>query len=192
VQYHPEILDDPKWVDFDSDYRLHHNLTGGDMVEKIEAILNDGGQMAPSTDKMRRGIPLGGMSPTRDLETGGASYFFTRIKRKESAHSATGIIWRVKPAARMDAISYSSDKYGRVTSSHYVQENRHVGIEAMKKASQGGSNETIFKDSLSLFDDLDRIKIGSVAKQKQLVALFRKHDYGTWPDGRPLNNVIVP
>ena len=75
MQYHPEILDDPKWAEFDKEYRLHHSVTNGDVVSVIEAVLNGGGQMAPSTDKMRRGIPLGGMSPTRDLETGGASYF---------------------------------------------------------------------------------------------------------------------
>ncbi len=38
------------------------------------------GIMAQTTDKLRRGFTWGGMSPVDDMETGGASYFFTRLK----------------------------------------------------------------------------------------------------------------
>ena len=37
--------------------------------------------MVSTVEKMRIGIPPGGMSPEADMDSGGASYFFTRIHK---------------------------------------------------------------------------------------------------------------
>ena len=158
----------------------------GGLSQSLEYILDGGGQMAPTTDKLRRGIAPGGMSPTQDLETGGANYFFTRIKRKEYADRA-GFVWDAKLLARLDSISYDGDKYGKV-SGQFVQRNRKTGVSEWIDAARATSNETIFKDSLSLFDNLKYINAGS--ERALVLKIFRDRGYTTWPDGRSLEEVI--
>ncbi len=176
------------WEKFQADYVLYHHITQGGLVDSIETILNSGGQLAPTADKLRRGLPIGGMSPDADLDTGGASYLFTRIRSRATAGREPGLVWKSRLLARLDTISYGSDKYGRVTGSH-VLENRRTGIGEWRQAARGGSNETIFKNGLSLFDDLEHIVVDS-GDYDRLIAVFRKHGYHSWPDGRPLDEVI--
>ena len=145
--------------------------------------------MAPTTDKLRRGIPVGGMSPSSDLKTGGANYFFTRLRSSVSAHSERGLVWSSKHVKRLDAISYDTDMYG-ATSGNTVLSSRRTGIEDWKHAARNGSNETIFKNSLSLFDGLDRIVVGSREEMKGVIDVFKKHGYTRFPDGRKLTDVI--
>lgn len=186
--YRPD-LQGPEWDRFRKDYRLHHAITDGGLVETIEAILNSGGKMAPSTDKLRRGIPLGGMSPEADLRSGGASYFFTRIKSRQAATQTPGFVWKSDLLARLDAISYDGDNYGRVTGDHVIQ-NRKSGVDQWREASRNSSNETIFKNSLSLFDQLDSIITGSASARQKVIQIFRDHGYSVFPDGRALEEVI--
>lgn len=179
------------WAKFRKSYRVHHQFTsGGSLPENIDRILSAGGQMAPTTDKLRRGIPIGGMSPERDLQTGGASYFFTRIKSTRSARSNIGIVWNPEVMQRTDAISYSGDLYGAADKS--TQRSYRAGTPA-KWIRNGGSggNETIFKESLSIFDGLDRIVTGSPNERDKVIEIFKRHGYDTFPDGRPLEDVVV-
>ena len=46
--------------------------TKGSMVDAVDAILNSGGSFASTLQKLERGIPVGGKSPGRDMQTGGA------------------------------------------------------------------------------------------------------------------------
>lgn len=190
VQFRPDLEGDPEWDRFQRDYRLHHQLTQGDIATSLARIINGGGQMAPTTDKLRRGIPMGGMSPAQDLATGGASYFFTRIKAAADAWRSPGLIWKANKVARLDAISYDRDLYGETTAG-FVEANRKTGVAEWRAAATKGGNETIFKDSLSLFDDLEHIVAGSPAERDAIIDLFRQAGYATWPDGRPLTDVVV-
>lgn len=187
-RYRPDVIG-PEWDEFRKNYRLHHEITNGSMADAISNILNSGGKMAPSVDKLRRGIRLGGMSPTADLQSGGASYFFTRIKTVRQAHNRSGIVWKSDLVARLDAISYAGDKYGRVTGD-FVLKNRKSGVEEWISAADKGNNETIFKNSLSLFDYMDRIVTRSAAEREAVIKVFRDNGYSVFPDGRPLEEVI--
>jgi hypothetical protein len=129
------------------------------------------------------------MSPGRDLNTGGANYFFTRIKEKDKAHRKQGIVWKSKVAARVDAITYDSDFFGDTRGNH-VKENRRTTIEQMKMAVNNGTNETILKDSLSIFDDVDRIVCKNRAEVREVIKLFTDAGLEEWPDGRALTEVI--
>jgi hypothetical protein len=61
---------------------LNHGLNRGeDLPSFIDTILDNNGAMVSTVEKMRAGIPVGGMSPGGDMDTGGATYFFTRIKK---------------------------------------------------------------------------------------------------------------
>lgn len=78
--------------------------------------------------------------------------------------------------------------FGR-TSDNTVLQNRKSTIEEWRAAARHGSNETIFKNSLSLFDDVEAI-IVSPNQYERVLSVFRKHGYATWPDGRPLEDVV--
>lgn len=183
-------LEGKAWTSFQQDYRLHHNITQqGGMAAALESILNSGGQMAPTVDRLRRGIRVGGtMSPEADLGTGGASYFFTRIKPAAEAIAQNGLVWKSRLVSRLDAISYDGDKFGNVKGDH-VQNNRKTGVTEWKDASRRGSNETIFKNSLSIFDDLDRIVV-EPREYDAVLAVLKSHGYTAWPDGRALTEVV--
>jgi len=171
-------------------HKLTHNVTQGNSIaEALDNILNSGGQMAPTTDKLRRGIPVGGMSPSSDLATGGASYFFTRVATTQSAKRSTGFVWKSSLLRRLDSISYSSDKYGKVTG-NFVQSNRKTGIREWGNLIANSGNETIFKNSLSLFDEFEAIVVNSELQRKEVLKVLKKHKIERWPDGRTLDEVV--
>ena len=161
-QLDPVLQGEKGWQKFSEDYVLHHHLYNG-LLKDLPRILAGGGQMAPSTDKMRRGVPFGGMSPEQDLKTGGASYFFTRLLSHQAADSAgVGLKWKAKHVARLDAISYDHDAFGKTIDGYVKEYNQHgKGISELKVAAKRSGNEMIFKDSMSLFEDLDHIKAGN-------------------------------
>ncbi len=181
-------LEGKDWDKFQRDYVLHHHITQGNLVDSIEKVLNTGGQFAPTTDKLRRGIPVGGMSPDADLESGGGSYFFTRLKSRTTAQKNAGVVWKSRLVGRLDAISYDGDRYGRTTGTNVI-DHRKSGVEEWRMAARSSSNETIFKNSLSLFDDLEHI-IVAPGEYDRLLAVFKKHGYTSWPDGRAITDVV--
>ncbi len=160
------------------------------MPGAVRAILNSGGQMAPTTDKLRRGFKPGGMSPESDMNTGGAAYFFTRIQRRDTAHARPGIVWRAGLLGRLDAISYDHDAYGRVAN-NYAAKRRKTGVEEWRETARSGSNETIFKNSLSIFDAVDRIVASSSSEREEVLRVLREARITAWPDGRPIEDVVT-
>ena len=187
-RYRPD-LPEKEWAKFQEQSRLFHENTGGmEMPELIDVILNSGGKMAPTTDKMRRGVKIGGESPEPDIESGGAQYFFTRLRNKQSTDP--GFYFKAKHVARLDAISYDHDAYGETKGNH-VTMNRKTGIEQWKEARGKGDNETILKDGVSLFDDFDRLVATNKAERDAIIAVFKKNGYKQWPDGRKLSEVIT-
>lgn len=179
------------WDTFTRDYRLVHANTGGlSMPELVDVLLNSGGKMAPSTDKLRRGIPLGGMSPEADLESGGASYFFTRLRSAGQSRKSAGFVWKADAISRVDAIAYDHDAFGRTTGD-YVLTHRKSRIADWQRNATRGGNEVIFKHGLSLFDGLDAIVAKNATERKAILAVMRKHGYTRWPDGRDLEDVVT-
>jgi hypothetical protein len=182
-----------EWDAFEEKYILTHQLYQ-EPLEAFERILNNGGQMAPSTDKLRRGFSWGGMSPVSDMSSGGASFAFARIATKTQAANEVGIFWTPKALKRMDAISYQNDKYGRCTR-QTVWNERKSTVDAFKDCAKnwtmGDGNETVFKNSLSIFDDLDHIGVYD-NQLDSMIALFKKHlGSDRFPDGRLITDVIV-
>ena len=189
LQMRPDLYG-KEWDEFSEAYRIYHDFEygGGDMRTAIRGILDGGGVMAPTTDKVRRGLKPSGASPVRDQETGGASYVFTRIRNVLDDGYRRGIYFKPNALRRLDAISYNTDYYGRTTGAHVTAE-RGVSIKDFIKYSRSSNNETIFKNSLSIFEDVDRIVAGS--KRDELIQIFKDAGYKKWPDGRALEEVIV-
>lgn len=173
-------------------YALKHSVTGGnDLVGLVDTMLGGNGAFVSTVEKMRVGVPVGGMSPVEDMETGGATYFFTRLaKHPSKERSSEGFYFKVDMLRRMDAISYDHDAYGKVIG-NYVEEHRHSTVDDWKRIYSRGGNETIFKYSVTLLDNVDVIVVHSAQKKQQLLAVFKKYGIGTLPDGRTVEQMIL-
>lgn len=198
-RYRPDLLDDPKWASFENDHLLHHSLwefkdDNGiriNRVDLINRILSSGGRMTPTTDKLRLGIIPKGMSPTPDLKSGGADYFFTRIQPKGLARGQPGLTFKVRQAARTDAISYANDHYGKTSTEAFILKNRVSDLPGYRRIAGRHGNETILKGGVSLFEDLDAIVVKDAAEKKRMISMIKnEHGLLRWPDGRTLDEVV--
>ena len=140
-------------------------------------------------DRVRRGLSQGHTSPASDFNSGGGNYVFTRVQKNQGAPH-TGVFFKAgKHARRTDAVSYGGDKFGEISDS--VQRAYRAGtLGEVKQNSRASSNEMIFKDGLSLFEDLDVIVLIDKAERDQALADLKQAGYDAWPDGRALEEVI--
>jgi hypothetical protein len=168
---------------------LTHSTSGG-IPEVLDAMFNTGGEATSTTGRIRKGINLsatGGMSASADIQTGGASYFFTRIRKKGSSNSQhSGLFFKGRLLKRADAVSYDSDRFGRIDG----QQAQRAKTIAEALANAGGSDETLFKEGLSLIDDIDFIQVNSEEVRKKTLAVFAKHGVTHMGDGRPVADVV--
>jgi len=174
-------------------YGLQHQITGGkDLVSFLETAIQSNGTMVSTIEKLRAGVPVSGMSPEEDMRTGGASYFFTRIKKLPTAggSSEKGIYFKKGLLRRMDAISYGKDCYGRVTDDH-VTANRGSTPTEWKAFSKRTGNETIFKNSVTILDNIELIVAGSEKEKKSILAVFQKLGITKLPDGRAVKDIVL-
>jgi len=175
-------------------YGLYHKLTNGrDITNTIDTLLSTNGAMVSTIEKIRLGIPIGGMSPLDDMGTGGASYFFTRVRKLPGTREPgeVGMYFKRDMIRRLDAITYDTDKYGRVTGDT-VRNNRHSDIGSYKTiAGRYRNDETIFKNNVTLLDNIDRINVYSRDDKTRLLDVFQKHGIQKLPDGRPIKDVIL-
>ncbi|WP_052361950.1 phage minor head protein [Geminisphaera colitermitum] len=177
-------------------YTLHHKFSS-DMVNVLDSFLNGGGEVTPTVERLRLGVPItDGMSPDSDLATGGASYFFTRIKKTAESEKTPGITFKIGNLARLDAYSFRSDVFGDVRpvgeNSHDINPPLDRGINASewKAFSKVTSNETNFKNGFHLLDDMESIITLTGAQRTQVLATFAKHGYEELPDGRKIADVV--
>jgi len=198
--YRPDAFGD-EWNKFYDEHIIYHKLHGN-FLDDLDNILSSGGQMAPTVDKLRRGIRIGGASPEADIRTGGASYFFTRIQKKSTEFSKAGLVWDSRIIGRLDSISYKDDEWGRTVlrgfeksknpSAQFVLNKRGIDPKAFREFSEQGGNETNFKDSLSLFDNLKYIVANTIDDREEILNLLKnKYKLKKWPDGRRIEDVVV-
>jgi len=188
-------LDTPEFDRFARSHVLYHNTdglghdAGRGVFEKLKNIIDGGGTMASLADRMRRGVELRGSSVPHDIASGGAEYVFTRILRRGKA--GAGLYWRPSQLKRMDAVTYENDLFGRTTPGTFENSRQGQGVASFKKMASSGSNETNFKAGLSLFDDLERIVLQDKGEVDDAIAWMKSRGYTSWPDGRPLKDVII-
>lgn len=174
-------------------HALFHKLTDGARMDTfIETVLENNGAMVSTVEKMRIGIPPGGMSPEADMDTGGASYFFTRIKKLPSRGKPTtrGLYFKKRMLRRMDAISYDHDAFGRVTDD-YVSNRRGTRPAEWKQFAGRSGNETIFKYSVTLLDNIEYIVTENASERSRVLNSFAKQGITVLPDGRKIEEVIL-
>jgi hypothetical protein len=167
---------------------LAHGPAVGSIEDLLEAVLPTNRSFVPTAERFSTGVPIVGMSPSQDMNTGGASYFFTRIVKADQMQ-VNCIRFKPDMLRRADAISYDHDKYGNVTGSQ-VRENRISDVASWKRLPRHGSNETIFKGSVPLLEHLDSMVVASSGQKANVVALFKQHGIAALPDGRRIEDVV--
>jgi SPP1 gp7 family putative phage head morphogenesis protein len=173
-------------------YSLYHHLTNGESISSfLDKALENNGAMISTTEKLRAGMTPGGMSPEEDMNSGGASYVFTRIKKSPTASSGeVGLYFKKQLLRRMDAISYNRDCYGKVKDD-FVSQNRGSDPTAWKAFSRNSSNETILKYSVTLLDNLEAIVVHGQTEKRRVLDVFAKHGVSVLPDGRKIEEIVI-
>ena len=177
---------------------LFHALTNdSDMADFVDRVLTNNGAMVSTTEKMRAGIPVGGASPGIDMDTGGASYFFTRImrvptKRSKKIRKHSGFYFKKRLLRRQDAVSYSHDAYGKVTP-EYIEKYRQSSVSYWKRFArdEDGGNETLFKNSVTLLDNIDVIVAKDTEERRAILRALRKHGVTELADGRRITDIVM-
>jgi hypothetical protein len=164
----------------------------GDLVELMKSITNGGGLFTSTYERLRTGVSLRlGMSPLQDMGTGGASYLFTRLRSVGSTYSPGHIVFKAKALLRADTVTYAGDRFGD-TREDFRKRTLPLASDWARIAEAGGSDETLFKRGVNIFDDdgIDFVMLSSKSQAEALIAFFKESGYETWPDGRKLPDVI--
>jgi SPP1 gp7 family putative phage head morphogenesis protein len=205
VTYRPEMTG-KVWDDTFKEHYIYHDLEygGGNELEAFKNIVDGGGQLISTSEKLRRGLqPSDAGSPEEDTRTGGASYVFTRFFRRSRVDTYKGLYWKPdRIYKRTDSAHYSTDYYGSQAFSKR-RETAPIGYEdfdfsrhkravtpADAENFNSGNNEVIFKETLPIFDDLQCFVVRQTNKAP-LIEFMKSRGYKTWPDGRKLSDVIV-
>ena len=181
--------------DFARTHVVYHNTSslgvgGSPQWDRLRGIIEGGGQIGSQIDRMRRGVASFGSSVSSDHSSGGANYIFTRLRPRSSGMKKAGIYWNPERLMRRsDAFTYTGDRFGTVERSMQVKD-RQIDPAGWRKAAASPSNETNFRDSLSVFDDVERIVFASRAEYNEALGGMRALGYRTWPDGRALEDVF--
>jgi len=125
--------------------------------------------------------------------SGGASYFFTRLRKTPTKGKAgqSGLYFKKKLLRRMDSITYDHDKYGRCTGDE-VRKHRKSFIKDWKRIlNRNTSDETIFKYTLTLLDNIECIVASSASERRTVIQAFKKHGITKLPDGRRIENIVL-
>ena len=191
--YDPEF-ESAEWKEFTQKNVLHHRIQSKDktMAEILDITFDSGGSLVSTADKPRVGLEMYGMSPNADLGTGGADYVFTRLFGRNSTYvqKAPGIVWKGDNLARLDRVSYEGDKFGN-TQGNFVQVNGNWTKAQLQTVSGTQGNETIFKNGLSVFENLDHFNCASLKEAQDVFDVLKKHGWGeTWVDGRKVTDII--
>jgi len=177
-------------------YTVYHSTVGvsdddGRSVhEFIDTVLGSNGHLVSTFERFRLGIPVTrGASCAKDMHTGGSSYVFTRIKPRTAQESTCGLYFKNRVLMRMDAISYYTDEFGKVSEGN-VARKRLTGVDGLKQAHKRRDNETIFKQSINILEEIDRIVVPDAQRRDLAIQAFRKHGITNLPDGRPIEQVV--
>jgi len=195
-------LDTPEYDKWAKDHVLYHAIgtldKGGThnsqvMMEQLKIIFDGGGTLISLLERHRRGILESDQALDTDYKGGGAGFIFTRIKSRKSKNynglNAAGLYFKPhKHMKRMDRVSYNTDHFGS-QKENYLQQ-RAETPEVWANHAGRDRDETIFKDGLSLFDDLEKIVVVNETDRLEIIQWLRDRNYNKWPDGRELEDVI--
>lgn len=169
---------------------MHSPSTSHSMAKVIGNMLESGGEATTTTGRIRKGVDVsgtGGWSAQSDIRSGGADFFFTRIRKKEDI-GGRHIAFKIRNIARTDVVSYSSDVFGETGR----RTGRVSTVDKYKNlAAKGGSDETILKNGAFLLDEIDQVICSGSSERDEVLAMFKSHGVTKMTDGRPIEDVVV-
>lgn len=198
-------LDGPEFESFADKHFIYHNPIPNSLTingprregvaEQMMIIINGGGQAASQIDRLRRGAFTGnrsadGSSLGSDIVSGGADSFFTRIFDRKNRKMGEGFYWKAAVLKRMDAITYPYDRYG-ATSSEKLTERRGIDAADFAQVAEGDTNETVFRNTLSMFENLAAVVVHNDRERISLISDLKAAGYAIWPDGRKVEDIII-
>lgn len=169
-------------------YALRHT-SGADYGALIDAILKSGGEFTPTTARLRKGISLsttGGKSPEADITTGGANYFFTRLRA--STDKSAGIFFKIGTMSRADTVTYDDDYFGRIS---FLAKRINDPAQWKQIAAAQGWDETSFKNGLNLLDDVDFIRARDAGERGRILQAFLDAGITRLTDGRLVQDIVI-
>lgn len=194
VQLRPDITEEMLDKEMEH-YYIIHNLTDGEHLASLRNIFSGNRIMASNVDKIRHGIPAGGMSPVADAETGGSQYFFTRIADMtkgswQDSVTHGKVVFKKSLLRRMDCVSRDYDAYGK-SYGDYIADTRYHDIDGFKKCATSSSNETDLKQAVTILDNVEVITLESQSQVDEALQMFADMGIHTLPDGRPIQDVVM-
>ena len=176
---------------------LYHGITGeneGEVARFIDVVLQNNGAIISTTEKMQAGVPVGGMSPYLDVKTGSGNYFFTRIRelpKDERSISSRGFYFNKRLLRRLDAISYEKDLYGQTSENYPTKYRIHDPEEMMDRVRRPRFDETIFKNSVMLVENLEVIVVQTHDERDEVIDTFHHHSVMELPNDRRIEDAII-
>lgn len=195
-QLRPDFTDEAM-AEFEKTYVLYHNTQGLQAFPRergtwdiLKLIIDSGGQLRSLNERARLGIIPGDTSKKSDMASGGGSYVFLRTQLKRKRFNHVGLFWKPKVARRLDAVSYPGDQFGEVKEG-LQRSLRGVTPEDYARHHVRDNNELIFKDGLSIYDDLSHVVFYDRAEWRQAIDWARSNGFNTWTDGRDIEDVFT-
>lgn len=174
-------------------YSVTHH-TSASIPELVGLLLDQGGELTSTAERLRKGIDISiGMSPGPDLVKGGATHVYTRIKAKSAAYRETGFVFKRRVLSRQDAFAFDSDWYGGhhdFFATDQIYKARGKTVDDLKRFSGRSDNETLFKWSLSLLDELDAIVVSSKTERTAVIKRFADRGITQLTDGRKIADIV--
>jgi SPP1 gp7 family putative phage head morphogenesis protein len=177
------------------EYVLRHS-TGQSLSKVIDDVLDNGGEFVSTAQRLRKGVPIYsktgadiGMSPNADIASGGANYFMMRLNTEAEARYSHGIYFKIRNARRADSIHYLGDRYGKIKA--FEADGLADADWSDSKNVAHKTNEYIFKNAVSLIDEVDFIAVGGSSARDSVIASFAKHGITVLPDGRSVEDIVI-
>ena len=173
----PDLVEDSRWESFMKDRMVRKTWTDStrSMPDGVALILDSGGGESAQMERVRKGLEVAGESLREDRESGGAArnFFYTGRRGEEND---VGFYYDPHAVARMDAIYYPGDRFGRAKNANYVRDNNLLDTFEHMKSHWGGGQFSV-KDNISLLEGLYRINVSGEKSRKALIQVFRDRGY---------------
>ncbi len=114
-------------------------------------VVGTGVAMATEARVRTWAVWKGGMSSLEDMNCGSAGFIFARLDATQDMNSQANVIIAAHALARTSTYSFNGDFYGKISARH---EASYFDFATLTRWG-AESNEVLFKDTLSLLDDIE-------------------------------------
>ena len=133
----------------DTKVYIYHGVTGQETIERLKHILRTG-VLAAQEKRLQMGTAMHGISPDADRQTGGAAYWFARVRKGPKPHEVCFVWDPGTLLRRADWFFRKSDHFG-ATNPEDHRTTKWITDPERVLQNPGGGNEITFKDGVGMF-----------------------------------------